>query len=83
MINLTVISHSCVLPENQKLWARVARHPEISLSLIAPLHWAFGAAGTRSSSPPCRSLPTASNPVRAYWPGQLHLPHLQRSRTGG
>jgi len=72
MTRLTVISHSCVLPENQKIWAEVARHPDIELTLIAPAFWNSSLHGPVEF----KALPELrerSVPARVYWPGKLHF----------
>ena len=72
MTNLTVISHSCVLPENQRIWAEVARHPQISLTLIAPARWNSSLHGPVEFEA-LPQLQECSVPVRVYWPGHLHF----------
>ncbi|MEI6501437.1 MAG: glycosyltransferase family 4 protein [Armatimonadota bacterium] len=72
MTRLTVISHSCVLPENQKIWAEVARHPDIDLTLIAPAYWNSSLHGPVEFKA-LPELAERSVPVRVYWPGRLHL----------
>ena len=71
-INLTVISHACVLPENQKVWAAVARHAGINLRLIAPRRWKSSLHGWLDFA----ALPELwdmAEGVRVHWPGSLHL----------
>ena len=76
MTNLTVISHSCVLPENQRLWAEVARQPEVQLTLIAPLRWQAALQGPLQFSA-LPELQQQARPLRIHWPGQPHL-HVYR-----
>lgn len=71
-MRLTVISHSCVLPENQRVWAEVARHPEIDLTVIAPAYWTSALHGPVEFA----ALPELRDrclPLRVYAPGKLHF----------
>lgn len=72
MIHLTVISHSCVLPENQRLWAEVARQPGIDLTLIAPRRWNSTHLGPLQFVA-LPELEGHARPLRVYWPGHPHL----------
>ena len=72
-LNLTVISHSCVLPANQRVWAKVvALDPEISLRLIAPLRWKSSLHGPLQFAP-LPALAGQAIGIRVYWSGNLHL----------
>jgi glycosyltransferase involved in cell wall biosynthesis len=72
-VNLTVISHACVLPANQRVWARVAALDRgIHLRLIAPHRWKSSLHGPLDFRP----LPELFNQatgVRVYWSGNHHL----------
>lgn len=72
MTRLTVISHSCVLRENQRLWAEAAQQPEVELTLIAPSRWNSPLHGPLEFA----ALPELERnalPLRVYWPGRPHL----------
>lgn len=72
MTRLTVISHSCVLPENQRLWAEVARQPDVELTLIAPSRWHSSLQGPLQFAA-LPEMQKSALPIRVYWPGRLHL----------
>lgn len=73
LVNLTVISHSCVLPANQRVWARVAAlDPLINLRLIAPRRWKSSLHGWLDFEA-LPELADRAEGVRAHRPGSLHL----------
>jgi len=72
-VNLTVISHACVLPANQRVWARVAAlDPGIRLRLVAPRRWKSSLHG-RLDFAPLPELVQQSVGIRVYCSGSLHL----------
>ncbi len=72
-INLTVISHACVLPANQRVWAKVIElDPDISLRLVAPRRWKSSLHG-RLDFAALPELAQQAVGVRVYWSGSLHL----------
>lgn len=73
LVNLTVISHSCVLPANQRVWARVAAlDPLINLRLIAPRRWKSSLHGWLDFEA-LPELADRAEGVRAHRAGSLHL----------
>ncbi|MEN6643283.1 MAG: glycosyltransferase family 4 protein [Armatimonadia bacterium] len=71
-MRLTVISHSCVLPANQKLWAKVAAHEGIELRLVAPRRWRSSLHGQLDFEP-LPELADAARPLGVHLSGNLHL----------
>lgn len=72
MTNLTVISHSCVLPDNQRVWAEVARRADLALTLVAPAFWRSSLHGPLQFAA-LPALTGRTHPIRVYHPGRLHL----------
>ena len=50
-LRAAVISHACVIAENQRVWAELARHDELAIDLIAPLSWQASVGGETGFSP--------------------------------
>ena len=71
-MRLTVISHSCVLPANQKLWAKVAAHEGIELRLVAPRRWRSSLHGQLDFEA-LPELADAARPLGVHLSGNLHL----------
>jgi glycosyltransferase involved in cell wall biosynthesis len=72
-LNVTVISHACVLPANQKVWARViALDPGIRLRLIAPRRWKSSLHG-RLDFAALPELAHRAVGIRVHCSGSLHL----------
>lgn len=71
-MKLTVISHSCVLPANQRLWAKVAAHEGIELRLIVPRRWRSSLHG-QVDFEPLPELAAAARPLGVRLSGNLHL----------
>lgn len=71
-MNLTVISHSCILPANQRVWAAVAAQEDVQLRLIVPRRWNSSLHGplTLEVLP---ELAEAVRPLHAFLSGRLHL----------
>ena len=79
---VAVVSHSCVVDANQRLYADLARaHPELELLLIAPDYWWNRLSGGQAFM----ALPETAGwahslPVR--FSGQMHLHWYARGRLG-
>lgn len=71
-MNVTVISHSCVLPANQRVWAKVAGHEGIQLRMIVPRRWRSSLHGVLEFEA-LPELADVARPLRVYLPGNLHL----------
>ena len=78
---VTIISHSCVLPLNQRLFAALAEYEDLDVRVIAPRHWVASLQGPLEFA----ALPELAQraegwPVRR--PGDLHrhtYPDLPRA----
>jgi glycosyltransferase involved in cell wall biosynthesis len=77
-----VISHSCVVDANQRLYADLARaHPELEVLLIAPEFWWNRLSGGQVFS----ALPETvglAHPLPVRLSGQMHLHWYPRRRLG-
>lgn len=80
-LRVVVISHSCVLPLNQRLFAALAAHGDLDVNLIAPRHWVSSLQGPLDFA----ALPELANRASAWpvrRPGDLHrhtYPDLPRA----
>ncbi len=79
---VAVISHSCVVDVNQRLYADLAQaYPELELLLIAPDYWWNRLSGGQAFSALPETVGFAhSLPVR--FSGQMHLHWYARGRLG-
>jgi len=71
-VRVAVVSHSCVVPINQGLYAELAKYDDIEPLLITPLYWRSVLSGPMIFSP----LPGVSEfarPLPVHLPGQIHL----------
>lgn len=79
---VAVVSHSCVVAANQRLYANLAeRHPDLDLLLLAPDYWWNRLSGGQAF----RALPETAGwarslPVRLS--GEMHLHWYARGRLG-
>jgi L-malate glycosyltransferase len=72
-LRVAAISHSCVLPVNQQLFAELERQDDLELLLIAPASWRASLGGvTAFSRLPALQSPVAALPVRRSGHFALH-----------
>ena len=72
-MRIAAISHSCVLPVNQQLFAELERQDDIELLLIAPESWKASLGGaTPFSRLPALQSPVAALPIRRSGHFALH-----------
>jgi glycosyltransferase involved in cell wall biosynthesis len=81
-LRVAVISHSCVVDVNQRLYADLARaYPDVELLLVAPEFWWNRLSGGRTFSVlPETAAFAQALPVRLS--GQMHLHWYPRRRLG-
>jgi glycosyltransferase involved in cell wall biosynthesis len=76
-LRVTVISHSCVIPANQAVFAAVAEHDDLDLRLIAPARWRSSLRGPVDFA----ALPGMERravPLPVVGSGDLHLHSYRR-----
>ena len=72
-MRIAAISHSCVLPVNQQLFAEMERLPDLDLLLITPQSWQASLGGeTPFSRLPALQSPVAALPVHRSGHFALH-----------
>lgn len=76
-VSVVVIGHACVIPPNQAIYAAVAAHADLRLSLIAPARWNSSLHGPVEFTP-LPQLAEQAVPLPVRFPGDLHL-HTYRS----
>lgn len=71
-VRAVVISHACVIPPNQALYAAVAAQEDLDLSLVAPTRWATPLRGSVDFAP-LPELAERAVPLPVRFRGDLHL----------
>jgi glycosyltransferase involved in cell wall biosynthesis len=80
LLRVAVISHSCVVDVNQRLYADLARaHLELELLLVAPEFWWNPLSGGQVFSPLAETVGWA-HPLPVRLSGQMHLYWYPRRR---
>lgn len=81
-LRVAVLSHSCVVDVNQRLYADLARtYPDLELLLVAPDHWWNPLSGVLSFAALPETAPF-SHPLPVHLSGHMHLYWYASRRLG-
>jgi glycosyltransferase involved in cell wall biosynthesis len=78
-VKLVVVSHPCVTPANQELWARLHRHLGGEITIVAPASWRNEYGGQTLRRWP--AFEGSLQPLPVWLAGNIPL-HVYRARIG-